>query len=152
MAAMYQRDYRNIVSGLLLIIGGLAIALYAGLSYPLGTLRQMGPGLFPTALGCLLAIFGAFLFVPALFRPGDFPKVDGRSTVAVLAGVGVFAVLINPFGLIVAIVASTGVSSLADVRVTPKMVVVLSAVLSLLAYLIFKLTLGLPVAMFRWPL
>jgi hypothetical protein len=42
------------------LFGGLLVG-YSGLNYDLGSLRTMGPGLFPVTLGILLIITGIFL-------------------------------------------------------------------------------------------
>ena len=51
---MYARDWRDVIAGGLLGLGGLAIAAYAVSHYSLGTLQHMGPGMFPAATGVVL--------------------------------------------------------------------------------------------------
>jgi hypothetical protein len=55
---MLSRDYRDIVGGLLLVVLGLGFSWYAAEHYDLGSLRRMGPGMFPTVLGVALACLG----------------------------------------------------------------------------------------------
>lgn len=148
---MLSRDYRDIFGGLLLVIGGLAFSAYAGLSYDLGSLRRMGPGMFPAALGLLLAAFGLIVMVPAYFRPGEKPVLRIWTPIFVLSGVAAFALTIRPFGLIPAILAVVGVSSFAELKVRPVSLAILCVVLCLIAWLTFRVGLGLPVAMWRWP-
>lgn len=148
---MLSRDYRDIVGGALLLVSGLIYAWYAAGHYDLGTLRRMGPGMFPMALGLLLAFFGFLMIIPALFRAGEKPDIRKWSPLFVLAGVAAFAFTIRPFGLIPAVLAVTLISSLAELEVRPLRLATLSASLSLIAYLVFKVGLSLPVAMFRWP-
>lgn len=148
---MPSRDYRDLTGGLLLLVGGLAFAWYAAGHYELGTLRRMGPGMFPMALGFILAAFGLVLMVPALLRPGAMPETRLWSPLFVLAGVAGFAILIRPFGLIPAILAVTIISSLAELRIYPKSLVLLCLALCGIAYLVFRVGLGLPLPMFRWP-
>ena len=55
---MQKRDLKDILAGAVLIALGLPGAAYALATLPLGTLRRMGPGMFPAALGLILALFG----------------------------------------------------------------------------------------------
>lgn len=148
---MFKRDYRDMIGGALLAIGGLSIALFSFYNYDIGTLRRMGPGMFPMGLGYLLAGFGAWIFATALFRRGDFPQVRIWSPLFVLLGTGSFVVLIRPFGLIPAVLAVVVISSLAELKFRPVTITVLASSLSVLAWLIFKVGLRLPLQLFKWP-
>ncbi|WP_209738879.1 tripartite tricarboxylate transporter TctB family protein [Aureimonas populi] len=148
---MYQRDYRDIIGGGLLLLTGALIAWQASTALDLGTVRRMGPGLFPMAVGVLLAGFGLAIMIPAFFRQGTLDAVEIRPTLAVLASVGAFALTIRPYGLLPAIAALVFVAMLAETRFRPVALVGSIVFLSLLAYLIFRVGLGLPLAMVRWP-
>jgi hypothetical protein len=148
---MLKRDYRDMSAGGLLIAGGLTLALYSAANYDLGTARQMGPGMFPTGLGYLIAFFGVVLFIQAMFRTGTMPEIRLWSPLFVLAGTAAFALMIRPFGMIPAIIATTFISSIAEKRFRPVSLVLLPAFLCLLSYLIFSLALRMPIPMFRWP-
>lgn len=148
---MYQRDYRDIIGGGLLLLVGAWIAWHASAYYDLGTIRRMGPGLFPTAIGVILALFGLAVMIPAFFRSGTLDEFEFRSTAAVLASVAAFAMVIRPYGLVPAIAALVVVASLAELKFRPVSILASIVVLSALAYLIFRAGLGLPLAMVRWP-
>lgn len=148
---MLSRDYRDIVGGGLLLVVGAFMALYAMNHYPLGTLRTMGPGMFPMAIGWLLAFFGLLLGVSGFFRTGRWPQVPLVTPAIVIASIVAFTVLVRPFGIIPAILGVTAISSFADLKFRPVVTVVLCVVLSLVAYLIFRVGLSLPMAMFNWP-
>lgn len=148
---MLSRDYRDIVGGGLLMVCGLAFSWYAAEHYDIGTLRRMGPGMFPAALGVVLAGFGVMLVIPAMFRPGVMPQIRVWTPLFVLSGVAAFALLIRPLGLIPAILAVTVISSLAELKIRPVSLALSCAVLCLIAWLTFRVGLGLPIAMFRWP-
>lgn len=150
-AEMYPRDYRDMVGGAALLILGALFAWYATENYALGTLRRSGPGLFPAALGVLLAGFGAVILVSAFFRTGTRPEVRFWAPLFVLSGVAAFAAMIVPFGLIPAIVAVVAITSLAELKIRPVSLLAMCVVLSVMAWLVFRVGLGLPVAMFRWP-
>lgn len=148
---MLSRDYTDILGGLLLIITGVFFSSYAAGHYGMGTLRQMGPGMFPAGVGIVLAVFGAITLVPALFRRGERPEIGLRSPLFVLAAVAAFALVIHPFGLIPAILGLTIVSTLAELKVRPVSLVLLCVTLCTLAWLIFKVGLGLAIPLFRSP-
>lgn len=148
---MLSRDYRDIVGGLMLMLFGAWVAWYASDHYELGRLRRMGPGMFPVILGFVLAGFGLAIAVPACFRSGTRPDIRVWTPIFVTAGVAGFALTIKPFGLIPAIIAVTVISSMAELRVRPVSLALLCASLSLISFLIFRVALGLPMPMFRWP-
>lgn len=148
---MLSRDYRDIVGGMVLVLLGLGFSWYASSHYDMGTIRRMGPGMFPAGLGVLLAGFGALQAIPAVFRTGTMPEIRIWSPLFVLAGVAAFAVLVRPFGLMPAVLAVTVISSFAELKVRPLSLVLLAAALCLLSWLVFVVGLGMPVALFRWP-
>lgn len=148
---MRTHDYRDMVGGLLLIAVGLFLAVHALSNYQLGTIRRMGPGMFPTMIGGLLCTFGVILLVSGWFRRGVWPELRIWSPLFVLSGVATFALLIGPFGLVPAVVGVVAVSSLAELRVKPVPLAILASVLSLMAWVVFPLGLGLAVPPFAWP-
>ena len=148
---MWKHDYRDIVTGTFFVLCGASAAAYAALHYDLGSFRAMGPGMFPTLAGTVVAIFGLGILVPALFTAGEKPDFDLRSAVAVLAAVAAFAATAEPFGLVPATFLRTGISVLADGRATIWSVLVLSAILIFLSYAIFYWGLGIQLYAWRWP-
>jgi hypothetical protein len=135
---------REVISGLVLMVGGAAYAITAYISLPLGTLRQMGPGMFPIGLGGLLFAIGAGIFGPSLYFGEKLPPINLRALAAVLAAVGAFALLIDPIGLFPAILASTVLSSLAAPGNKPVNVLLLSFGMMFMAWVVFILILRLP--------
>lgn len=148
---MRSRDYQDIVSGAVLILIGVFATIHALTSLSLGTISRMGPGMFPAAIGFILAIFGAVILVPALFRAGEFPRIDIRSFASIFASILAFAMIIRPFGMIPAIIALTLIASRADSKLSLFHTAILAAGLSLGSTLIFQVALGVPVAAFAWP-
>jgi hypothetical protein len=148
---MQARDYRDVVTGAVLMALGGAAAVYAATHYKLGTLNYMGPGLFPTAVGLLLAVFGAFILVPGLRRAGVVPQVEVRQALAVLASIAAFALLATSFGLFPAAMGLTLVASLGDDKVQPAGAAILGAILGVCSYGLFVVGLRLPLAAFSWP-
>jgi hypothetical protein len=144
---MQLRDSRELISGLLIGLAGASVSLFAASSYDLGTLQRMGPGMFPFGLGLVLAILGIVVAVPAFLRAGPPIVVRKRASVAVLASVAAFA-----FGLIPAIFGVTTVASTAEKGFRPVTVALLCLALSVIAFVVFRLMLNLPITLFRFPL
>ena len=132
------------------MIGGAAYAIDAVATLSLGTLRQMGPGMFPVGLGGLLFLIGVGIFVPALFHSENIPPINLRALGAVLAAVAAFALLIGSAGLFTAILVSTVLSSLAVPGNRPQHVLLLSGGLMVLAWVIFIFILNLPISLLPW--
>src|SRR5690606_38959356 len=128
---------------------GTFVAVYCASHYRLGTLTALGPGMFPTALGVILALIGAAISGAALVSGGGAASVEVRPAFAVLASVAVFAASIRTLGLVPAIVLLTLVASTAKGTPQPKRVLMLAAALALIATLVFQVGLGLPVAIVR---
>lgn len=148
---MLSRDYRDIIGGALLVLVGLGFAAYAFANYELGTINRMGPGMFPMALGVILAGFGFMQALPAFFRTGVIPEIRIWTPLFVLSGIAAFAMLVRSFGLLPAVIAVVVISSFAELKIRPVSLLILTGSLCLISWLIFSVGLGLPMPMFRWP-
>lgn len=148
---MRKVDYRDIVGGGFLIAIGAFATIHAVNTLDLGTVFQMGPGMLPAALGCMLAAGGLMILVPALFRAGHMPTVDVRATVMVLISILVFAAMIDSFGIVPATMAAAVVVTRADSRLSAAATAVLAAGLAGGAVLIFQVGLDMPIKIFAWP-
>lgn len=144
-----QRDWPDICGGLALAAIGAAAAGWALLHFDTGTLREMGPGAFPLALGLSLAALGLIVAVPAITRRGEPPVVEPLTALAILASIVVFALVLRPLGL----VASTAASVLIAAAPAPnrgwRWRAVLAAVVTLLTVLVFRA--GLQMSLPLWP-
>jgi hypothetical protein len=149
---MHARDYRDLISGAALLVLGCAVSLYSLLTYSTGTITQMGPGMFPAALGAVLGVLGAVIAVPAWFRSGEVPEIAIRPLVVVLVSIGAFALLLEPFGVVPAVVVLTVGAVLADDQVGVKGAAILSLGMAATTVLLFQKLLGVPFQAFRWPL
>ncbi len=147
---MRQRDPTDLIGGGLLVVVGVAVALYA-MRYSFGTLTRMGPGFFPTVLGGLLAGLGLLVLLPALRRNGEWPVVHWRPLFTILISVAAFALTVRPFGMVPATFVLVTVAALAqhEVRFLPTLI--LCAGLSLLGVLVFAQGLGVLIPAFNWP-
>lgn len=148
---MLTRDYRDIIGGISLLAIGLYAGVYAATEYTLGSVQHMGPGMFPAALGFLLAALGAAIALPAFFRPGMMPRPEIRPLIATAASIVLFAVTIRNAGLVPAVILLTVVAALGDNKLSWLATALLSVILSIFAVLIFIVGLDMPLQLFIWP-
>ncbi|MEQ8447188.1 MAG: tripartite tricarboxylate transporter TctB family protein [Pelagibacterium sp.] len=141
---------RDMVAGSALIVAGMLYAAWAVISLPLGTLNQMGPGMFPLGLGILLALFGAGIVGPAFIKDERIPQFNPRAFLVVLASLAAFALVIRPFGLFPAVIATAVVSSFAIPGPRPLTIAALCAVLMFLTWFIFIYLLALQIPLVQW--
>ena len=143
---------RDLLAGLLFIAIGIATAVGAS-DYPLGTLRNIGPGYYPILLGIALALLGAGIGWQGLKFERQPTEDEGglalRPLVMVVAAVVAFGLLVRPFGLAVAIVALIAISSFAGREFSLLRVVLLCVGMVALSWLVFIYLLCLSMSM--WP-
>ena len=128
--------------------GALVVALAA--PYPAGHMQRMGPGWMPRALGWTLVVLGTGLAVAALLarRAEDPPARDTRPLLCLLAAVAAFAVLLEPAGLVVAILACVAIARLAERPYRVLETAALAVFLAALCAAVFVGGLGLPIVLF----
>lgn len=148
---MYNRDYRDVVGGaVLLLIGGYAlIGSFTDLS--VGSFARMGPGMFPAIAGGFVAILGLCIGIPALFREGSPMSFDIRSATMISLAILAFGLMIRPLGLVPSVIALTIIASFATGRLKWRQLLVLCAALCIISTLIFKVGFGLQVPVLNWP-
>lgn len=146
---MLQKDYRDIVGGLLMMGIGLFVAFFAYENYDPGTLNRMGPGFFPIGLGSLLALFGFLIALPAFFRKGTAIQFELRTLVLVTTSILIFAALMKTMGIIVATFLAVMTSSLADREISWKNRVLVALGVSTIVWVVFIY--GLRMVLPTWP-
>ncbi|MGQ7793621.1 tripartite tricarboxylate transporter TctB family protein [Faunimonas sp. B44] len=140
------------ITGVSLFVFGCAVSLFSYFEYAIGTLTRMGPGMFPTALGLILSALGALIAVPAWFRAGEVPKIALRPLIVILVSLSIFAFMLQPFGIVPAVVVLTLGAILADDQVGIRGAVALAAGMAVTTVILFQQLLGVPFQAFRWPL
>ena len=157
---MLLKSQKDFFSGLLFIVVGGSFA-YGASTYQVGTGARMGPGYFPLLLGIILAVMGVVVAVRAFMTgtPGGdrIGAIAWRPLFLVLSAnvafgalmIGVPAIGIPQFGLVVAIFALVTIASFAAERFIVKEVLVLSVILSVGSYAAFVKLLGLQFPV--WP-
>lgn len=144
-----QRDRQDIAGGLVLGALGAAVAIYAALHYDIGTLRRMGPGFFPVALGMLLALLGLAVARPPLGRVRPSVRVAWPELAAVLAAILIFALGLERLGLVAATFAAALTASVAAPRAGVLWRLALALAITGIAVLIFHA--GLAMSLPLWP-
>ena len=136
-------------SGVMFIAFGL---LFAGIArqYDMGTSARMGPAYFPTVLGLLLVLIGAYIAFKG-FRSaatdghGHIDKFHFKPLLLVLGAVVAFGLLLRPTGLVVALTALIIISSLGSGEFKLKEVIPLAIGLIGLVLAVFIWGLGLTI-------
>jgi len=148
-------------SGVLFVAFGLFFMLFAR-EYDMGNAERMGPAVFPTMLGGLLVFLGILIGARGFAAGGKskgsrfhiVPGAEGtvsrfhfKPLLLVLGAVVAFGVLLRPAGLLVALAALVGISSLGGDQFRLRDVVLLTIVLALLvlAVFIWGLSMTIPV-------
>ena len=136
-------------AGLMFLGFGLFFAIGAG-HYRLGSAGRMGPGYFPMMLGGLLALIGGIVFFRSLVAKG--PKVAAiplRLLFLITLSLLGFGYLVQPIGLVLALVILIVLSAWAGHEFRLREVLLLSLVLIVLSVAVFAKGLGLPFPL--WP-
>jgi hypothetical protein len=145
------KDARDFWSGVMFIGFGLA-AVILGRVYPFGTAAEMGPGFFPTILGCCLAFLG-LIAVARSMRPGKAEAALGtfaaRPAVVILGSIMSFGFALPKLGLVVASMLVMVLSRLAAPGFKTIEVFAFGAVLTAICTLAFAWGLKLPILI--WP-
>lgn len=141
------RKPSNLFTGLIFL--GIAFwALYLARSYDMGTLRAMGPGLYPAVLATILAAIGAVLVVQAFTGGTEEPiTFSFLPLTCVSLGIFAFAVSLTGGGLFIATAVLVLVSAVASgrFRLGPALVLALGLAAGCSVAFVYGLGLQLPV-------
>ena len=144
---MKLKNAKDFWSGVLFIAFGLFFAGFAR-QYDMGTAARMGPAYFPTTLGILLILIGAFVGFKGLTvaeKDGQVDRFHFKPLLLVLGGVSAFGLLLRPGGLLVALAAMIIIASLGSGEFKWKEVLPLTAGLAVLVMAVFIWGLGLTI-------
>lgn len=144
-----RRDWTDLLGGGVLAALGLAVAAHAAAQYEIGSLRRMGPGFLPVALGTLLAVIGAIIALPAWGRPGAPVAVAWREALGVLGAILILGLGLTRLGLVPATALAVLVASVPAPHGGVLWRLVLAAVVSLVTWAVFSVGLRLSIPV--WP-
>lgn len=152
MHPFLEKLNKDHAGGALMVLLGFG-AMLQGAGYQVGTLRAMGPGFFPVALGALLALTGLVTFVGARRRASTDEKslpMEWRGWACIALGIVSFVVLGKHGGLLPASFATVFISALGDRDNTVKSALVLAAAISVICVIVFWWALQVQFPLFQW--
>lgn len=137
-------DSTNGLCGALLIAFGLFFA-YQSWIMDIGTALRMGPGYLPLLLAGILVLVGIVVLVQATRVQGEpMGPLAWRGMLLTLPAPIFFGLTVRGLGFVPAVFITAFIASFASVRMKPLPALVLSACVTLFAYLVFSKGLGLP--------
>ena len=146
---MTIRAPKDFWSGVM-FIAFAATAMLAARGYSLGSAGKMGPGYFPMALGGSLGLIGAILVVRSLFAPGEpVGRIHVLPLSIIATGVVLFGIMLEPLGLVVALIVVMLVAAFAGRDSRPLEAVALAVAMAAFSVGIFVVALRLPLPI--WP-
>ncbi len=146
---MRIRSPKDFWAGLIFVAIGGGFVLLAR-QYRLGDLHRMGPAMFPTLVGALLAALGVILTLRAFALDGaPVPRFYARPIGVSILAIVLFALALQWLGLVaaVAVLVLVGAQAARDVR--PAENLALAAAMVLFSVAVFVWLLGLPLPL--WP-
>jgi uncharacterized membrane protein len=148
---MHIRNKKDFFAGLMFVAFGVFFAGF-GTQYTFGTAARMGPGYFPTVLGCILILLGIVVAVRGLSPKAEEHQVDRfawSTLLFVLGPIVLFGLLLNTLGLILCLLMLVGISSYASHEFTWKATIGNAVVLIVLCLVVFVYALKLQFQL--WP-
>lgn len=107
---------KDLAAGLIYIAAGAAFGIGA-FNYKIGEAARMGPGWFPMAVGFLLVAVGLVTVASAVHKRASadaLKRPELRSMAWILGAVTLFGLMLQPAGLVIALLVLVIVSSMAS--------------------------------------
>jgi hypothetical protein len=146
---MRIRSPKDFWAGLIFVAIGVGFILLAR-QYRLGDLHRMGPAMFPTLVGALLAALGAVIALRSFVLDGEpVPRFYARPIGISLLAIVLFGIALQWLGLVAAVAVLVLVGGFAAREVRPLESVALAAVMVVFSVAVFVWLLGLPLPL--WP-
>jgi putative tricarboxylic transport membrane protein len=146
---MRIRSPRDFWAGLIFIAIGGGFILLAQ-QYRLGDMHRMGPAMFPTLVGALLAALGLIIALRAFALAGaPVPRFDARPVGVSILAIVLFGIALQWLGLVAAVAVLVLVGAYAARNVRPLENLALAAALIAFSVGVFVWLLGLPLPL--WP-
>jgi hypothetical protein len=137
---------KDFLSGVLFIAFGLA-ALWFGRNLAPGTAVRMGPGYVPHMLSYIMLFLGLIIAIVALYTGGERVETpQWRPITLVTIGIVVFALLFETTGMFPALVALVLIASFGGDEFKLTEVIANIVVLTILCIIVFKVGLGMNIA------
>ena len=141
-----MKTLRDAGGGLLIATIGLLFLLGAG-DMALGDLRNMGPGMFPTALSVVAIVAGLAIAVIEVLRgSGGAIGFDVRALACVAVAIALYAVMLEAAGVVLTTIVAVFVLALARPQLRAAETLVVGIALSVFAWAVFVKGLGMPLS------
>lgn len=128
-----------------------SVALWLGSNLPLGSLRQLGPGMFPRAVAILVGIVGALILLDSFLEKGPpLERWTLRAPLFILGAAVAFGFAVRPLGLIVAAPLVMVIGAYASPETRWREVIIFGGGMTLFCVGLFKFALGLPIPVAPW--
>ena len=146
---MRVRSPKDFWAGLIFVAIGGGFVLLAQ-EYRLGDMHRMGPALFPSLVGALLAALGLIVALRSFALDGAaVPRFDARPIGVSILAIVLFGIALQWLGLIAAVAVLVLVGAYAARDVRPLENLALAAVMIAFSVAVFVWLLGLPLPL--WP-
>jgi hypothetical protein len=146
---MRIRAPKDFWAGLFFIAAAVVFMLLSR-QYSMGNMHRMGPALFPTLVGALLAGLGLIIAARSFAIDGPpVPRFYARPILISLIAISLFGVMLAHFGLVAAVAALVAVTAVASSESKPLEVAGLIVLLIAFSVGVFAWLLGLPIPL--WP-
>lgn len=147
--------FEDLMAAALFVVIGL-VAFVIALDYEIGTVRRLGPGVFPLLTSGLLTLIGVGLAVQVFLsgRLASLPSLKPRfetlrALFFVMASLLAFALLVRPAGLFIATAVQVFIVPRAEPGRPILGSIALALALAVIAAVIFIYGVGLPIPL--WP-
>jgi hypothetical protein len=146
---MRIRSSKDFWAGLIFIAIGGGFVLLAQ-QYRLGDMHRMGPAMFPTLIGALLAALGLIIALRSFVLDGaPVPRFDARPIGISILAIVLLGIALQWLGLVAAIAALVLVGAYASREVRLLDNLALAAAMIVFSVAVFVWLLGLPLPL--WP-
>jgi hypothetical protein len=154
-ASFLRRLRRDHFAGGLIVLVGMSAVFYGRL-YEIGTLKHMGPGFFPVAVGVILTLLGIAIAFTApratapIAKREEPSRWEWRGWICILLGFVAFILLIKRGGMIPATTAIVMISAMAERDNKIVSALILALLMNLIVVVVFKWALQMPFPLFTW--
>lgn len=144
---MLRLNHKDLVGGVLMALIGLYVG-YSAIGFGIGNASRMGPGYMLLVIAAGMVIMGVAMAAGSVRYTDPLPNVAWRPLLAVTAGMSAFAALLDPFGLVPAVMFLVGLASLGDPEAKPLSTLILAACVAAGMWVVFVYGLRIPLPAF----
>jgi len=137
-------DTANTLCGLIFVAFGVFFCIQS-LGLELGTALKMGPGYAPLVLSGILILLGLVIIVQATRVAGEpVGPIAWRGMLFILPAPVFFGLTVRGLGFVPALFVTALIAAFASHRMRPGVALLVAALLTLFATMVFSYALGLP--------